>query len=276
MVFVTVGLQVVSWEIGERSSGRIQLVNILSSKNVHAQSLWSLERRSLKGETRELESVTCPGSAHRIGRQSPGQHGAAAAPALALTPACVGHQLSLPCVRNTSCGRRCQILSMLLASQEHLPGQVQEAPGGWRGQGDPTLVLKRLPGSSCRWEVWWCSKRSVLRALGLEDFPGGSVVKGPPATQEPQETWVWSLGQEDPRRTTRQPSPVVLPGEFHGQRSLVDYLYRVAKSQTQLKQLSMHKHPGGSVVKNLPANTGDMGSIPGPGGFRMLQSDWAH
>ena len=26
-------------------------------------------------------------------------------------------------------------------------------------------------------------------------FPGGSVVKYPPATQEP---WVWSLGQEDP------------------------------------------------------------------------------
>ena len=102
MVFVTVGLQVVSWEIGERSLGRIQLVNILNSKNVHAQSLWSLERRSLKGETRELESVTCPGSARRIGPQSPRQHGAAAAPALALTPACVGHQLSLPRVWDTS------------------------------------------------------------------------------------------------------------------------------------------------------------------------------
>ena len=161
--------------------------------------------------------MTCPGSARRIGPQSPRQHGAAAAPALALTPACVGHQLSLPrvwdtsshsrvcgtpavtpmcaghqlslarvwdtsshssvcgtpaltpacvghqlslphvwdtsshscvcgtpaltpacvehqlslpCVWNTSCGRRCQILSMLLASHEHLLGQVQEAPGG--------------------------------------------------------------------------------------------------------------------------------------------------
>ena len=26
-------------------------------------------------------------------------------------------------------------------------------------------------------------------------FPGGSVVKNPPAKQE---TWIWSLGQEDP------------------------------------------------------------------------------
>ena len=29
-------------------------------------------------------------------------------------------------------------------------------------------------------------------------FPGGSAVKNLPAVQETQETWVWSLGQEDP------------------------------------------------------------------------------
>ena len=29
-------------------------------------------------------------------------------------------------------------------------------------------------------------------------FPGGSVVKNPPAMQETQETLVWSPGQEDP------------------------------------------------------------------------------
>ena len=28
-------------------------------------------------------------------------------------------------------------------------------------------------------------------------FPGGSTVKNPPAIQEPWETWVRSLGQED-------------------------------------------------------------------------------
>ena len=38
-----------------------------------------------------------------------------------------------------------------------------------------------------------------------------------------QETRVQSLGQEDPRRREWQPTPVFLPGEFHGQRSLVDY-----------------------------------------------------
>ena len=31
--------------------------------------------------------------------------------------------------------------------------------------------------------------------------------------------------------------------------------------------------PGGTVVKNPPANTGDRGSIPGPGGSHMPQSN---
>ena len=31
--------------------------------------------------------------------------------------------------------------------------------------------------------------------------------------------------------------------------------------------------PGGTVVKNLPANAGDTGSIPGPGRSHMPQSN---
>ena len=31
--------------------------------------------------------------------------------------------------------------------------------------------------------------------------------------------------------------------------------------------------PGGAVVENLPANAGDMGSIPGPGGSHMPWSN---
>ena len=38
-----------------------------------------------------------------------------------------------------------------------------------------------------------------------------------------QETWVWSLGREDPWRRAWQLTPVFLPGESHGQRSLVGY-----------------------------------------------------
>ena len=38
-----------------------------------------------------------------------------------------------------------------------------------------------------------------------------------------QETWVRSLGWEDPWRGKWQSTPVLLPGKFHGQRSLVGY-----------------------------------------------------
>ena len=46
------------------------------------------------------------------------------------------------------------------------------------------------------------------------------MVKNLPAVQETQ---VRSLGQEDPVGREWLPTPVFLPGEFHGQRSLVGY-----------------------------------------------------
>ena len=46
------------------------------------------------------------------------------------------------------------------------------------------------------------------------------IVKNLPAIQE---TWVRFLGQEDPLEKGMAPTPVFLPGEFHGQSSLVGY-----------------------------------------------------
>ena len=57
----------------------------------------------------------------------------------------------------------------------------------------------------------------------LSDLPGGSEVKNLPAMQELQEMRVPSLGEEDPLEEEMQPIPVFLPGEFHGQRSLMGY-----------------------------------------------------
>ena len=37
----------------------------------------------------------------------------------------------------------------------------------------------------------------------------------------------------------------------------------------------MQDFPGGAVVKNLPANAEDTGSIPGPGRSHMPWSNWA-
>ena len=46
------------------------------------------------------------------------------------------------------------------------------------------------------------------------------LVKNLPTVQE---TWVQSLGQEDPLEKGMAATPVFLPEEFHGQRSLVGY-----------------------------------------------------
>ena len=44
--------------------------------------------------------------------------------------------------------------------------------------------------------------------------PVAQLVKNLPAMQE---TWVRSLGREDPLERDRLPTPVFWPGEFHGQ-----------------------------------------------------------
>ena len=54
----------------------------------------------------------------------------------------------------------------------------------------------------------------------LMGFPGGSDGKESPCNAGDQ---VQSLGQEDPRRRQGQPTPVFLPGEVNGQRSLAGY-----------------------------------------------------
>ena len=63
------------------------------------------------------------------------------------------------------------------------------------------------------------------------------TVKYLPAVQETQ---VQSLGQEDPWRREWQPTLVFLPGELHGQRSLVDYSPVGHKELDMTEQLSTH------------------------------------
>ena len=55
---------------------------------------------------------------------------------------------------------------------------------------------------------------------------------------EVQESWVQSLGQEDPWRREWLPPPVFLPGEFHGQRNLAGYSPWGCKELDMIKQLT--------------------------------------
>ena len=76
--------------------------------------------------------------------------------------------------------------------------------------------LKRLNSSS--------SSSSRLSQGQIQASPVAQVVKNPPAMQETQEMQVFDLGVRKFRwRRKWQPTPVFLPGKFHGQRHLVGH-----------------------------------------------------
>ena len=62
-------------------------------------------------------------------------------------------------------------------------------------------------------------------------FLVAQTVKNLPAMKE---TWIWSLGQEDPLKKVMATHSIFLPRESHGQRSLMGYRHGVTKSQTRL------------------------------------------
>ena len=73
------------------------------------------------------------------------------------------------------------------------------------------------------------------------------------------ETWVRSLGWEDPLENEKAPHSSILAWEFYGLYSPWD-----RKGSDMTEQLSLH-FTGDSVVKNLPVNAGDEVSISGSG-----------
>ena len=77
-----------------------------------------------------------------------------------------------------------------------------------------TLYLRRVCFGVGGKAEYVCSSFSLL------GFPGGSVGKEFACNEG---DLVWSLGWEDSWRREWLPTPVVWPGEFHGQRSLAGY-----------------------------------------------------
>ena len=62
--------------------------------------------------------------------------------------------------------------------------------------------------------------------------------------QETEETQAPSLSWEDPLGSAWQPTPVFLPGESHGQRSLVGYGPQGCKELDTTEATEHTKHPG--------------------------------
>ena len=80
----------------------------------------------------------------------------------------------------------------------------------------------------CSLLTWSCLFYCFLFDFLSNGFPGGASGR------------LSSLNQKIPQRRKWQPTPVFLPGESHGQRSLAATIHRAAKSQTRLRDLAQH------------------------------------
>ena len=93
----------------------------------------------------------------------------------------------------------------------------------WRipGMGEPGGLPSM--GSHRVRHDWSDLAAAAAAAHHIWGFPSGSGVKNPPAMQEMQEMWVWSLGQEEPMQKGMATHSSILAWWSHGQRSLEGY-----------------------------------------------------
>ena len=120
-----------------------------------------------------------------------------------------------------------------------LPGKAKSDPSHIpvdRAEQTTHLVLMQIS------LVHWITPEIVYSPFRWASLVA-QMVKNLPAMQE---TRVQSLGQEDPLEEAWQPTPVFLPGEFHGQRSLVDYNLWGCKESDMTEQLSTALPSSGS------------------------------
>ena len=103
------------------------------------------------------------------------------------------------------------------------------------------------------------------------------MIKNPPAKQE---TWLWSLGWEDPLEKETATQPVFLPLKSHGQRSLVGYSpwgrrvghVWVTKHTHTLVSIT---YPN-STAFLCPGNADAASACPGVGREHRYPVSWAH
>ena len=101
----------------------------------------------------------------------------------------------------------------------------------------------------CSWSAWQVRKSSAIDPFWLQlGFPGGTVVKNLPANagDAKDEPWVRKI----PWSRKWQPTPVFLPGKFHGQRSLVGCSPWGRKELDTTEHTHKHTHSGFSLPWN--------------------------
>ena len=120
------------------------------------------------------------------------------------------------------------------------------APMLRRASNATTSVKSSLRSSSTNWAPSVFPKPLEIYLSNLCAYLGSllaQILKNLPAMQE---IWVWSLGQEDPLEEGMTPTPIFLPGEFYGQKSLAGYSPWCHKESDMTEWLTL-------LLSDLPA-----------------------
>ena len=97
--------------------------------------------------------------------------------------------------------------SLVAQRLKHLPGMWETRV--WSlGREDPLEKEMATHSSTLAWRIPWREERGRLQSTG---------------SQRVGHDWATSLSLSQPRKRKWHPSPVCLPGKFHGQRSLTGY-----------------------------------------------------
>ena len=99
------------------------------------------------------------------------------------------------------------------------PGDMGSIPGSGRSPGgrNGSLLLYSCLGNPMDRGAW----KTKAHGIGASQVVLG--LRNPPASIGDVKTWFHSQVRKIPWRRTWQPTPKVLPGESHGQRSLEGY-----------------------------------------------------
>ena len=96
---------------------------------------------------------------------------------------------------------------------------------------------KKNPVVQYQMEVIWPLIQTISLVVLKKQVVASLVTQRAKHLPAMQETWVRSLGREDPWRRKQQPTPVLLPGESHGWKSLVSQSPWVRKESDMTERL---------------------------------------
>ena len=131
--------------------------------------------------------------------------------------------------------------------QGSIPG-LGRSPG--EGNGNPLQYscLENSMGGGAWWASWGHKELDTTGQFhflslsqGLLGLPRWHSSKEPINTGDVRDMGLIPASGRSPGEGNGLPTPVFLPGESHGQRSLEGTVQRVAKSQTPVKRISTHK-----------------------------------